>query len=113
VGSDYGTSPYSPWIGLYAMMTRKDLWGDTHGTEETIGLEDALRAMTINNAFLTYSDDWTGSLEPGKVADLVVLDLSDLRDLERDPELILGMRDRVLLTLVDGRPSYQRSGFQF
>jgi predicted amidohydrolase YtcJ len=113
VGSDYGTSPYSPWIGLYAMMTRKDLWGDTHGTEETIGLEDALRAMTINNAYLTYSDDWTGSLEPGKVADLVVLDLTDIRDLERDPEQILGMRDRILLTLVDGRPAFQRQGFQF
>ena len=31
VGSDYGTSPYSPWIGLCAMLTRTDLWGDQHG----------------------------------------------------------------------------------
>jgi predicted amidohydrolase YtcJ len=113
VGSDYGTSPYSPWIGLYALMTRKDMFGDVHNAEETIGLEDALRAMTINNAYLTYSDDWLGSLEPGKVADLVVLDLTDIRELERDPEQILGMADLVLLTLVDGRPAYQREGFQF
>jgi predicted amidohydrolase YtcJ len=113
VGSDYGTSPYSPWIGLYAMMTRKDMFGDAHNAEETIGLEDALRAMTINNAYLTYSDDWTGSLEPGKVADLVVLDLTDLRELERNPEQILGMKDRIMLTLVDGRPAFQREGFPF
>jgi hypothetical protein len=113
VGSDYGTSPYSPWIGLYALLTRKDLWGDTHASEQTITLEEALRAITINNAYLTYSDDWVGSLEPGKVADLVVLDLTDLRDLERDPEQILGMADRVLLTLVDGKPSFQREGFPF
>jgi hypothetical protein len=113
VGSDYGTSPYSPWIGLYALLTRKDLWGDTHAAEQTITLEEALRAITINNAYLTYSDDWLGSLETGKVADLVVLDLTDLRDLERDPEQILGMADRVLLTLVDGKPSFQREGFPF
>jgi hypothetical protein len=47
------------------------------------------------------------------VADLVVLDLTDIRDLERDPEQILGMRDRILLTLVDGRPAFQREGFPF
>ena len=41
--------------------------------------------MTINNAYLTYSDEWNGSLEPGKVADLVVLDLQDIRELERNP----------------------------
>ena len=70
VGSDYGTSPYSPWIGLHAMLTRTDLWGDQHGPEQIITLEEALRGMTIDNAYLTYSDDWTGSLEPGKVADI-------------------------------------------
>jgi len=113
VGSDYGTSPYSPWIGLYAMLTRTDLWGDTHGTEERIGLEDALKTMTINNAYLTYTDDWNGSLEPGKVADLIVLDLQDFRELERNPERILEMADHLLLTLVDGRPAFQREGFRF
>ena len=113
VGSDYGTSPYSPWIGLYAMLTRTDLWGDQHGMEQTITLEEALRGMTIDNAYLTYSDDWTGSLEPGKVADMVVLDLQDFRELERNPDRILEMGDRVLLTLVDGSPAFQREGFDF
>ena len=113
VGSDYGTSPYSPWIGLYAMLTRTDLWGDQHGLEQTITLEEALRGMTIDNAYLTYSDDWTGSLEPGKVADMVVLDLQDFRELERNPDRILEMGDHILLTLVDGSPAFQREGFEF
>ena len=113
IGSDYGTSPYSPWIGLYAMLTRTDLWGDQHGTDQLIRLEEALRLMTINNAYLTYSDDWNGSLEPGKVADLVVLDIEDFWELERDPEQILGMADRILLTLVDGKPAFQREGYTF
>ena len=113
VGSDYGTSPYSPWIGLYALLTRRDLWGDVHNANETLGIEDALRAMTINNAYLTYSDEWNGSLEPGKVADLVVLDLQDIRELERNPERILDMEESILLTLVDGRPAFQAAGFRF
>jgi len=113
VGSDYGTSPYSPWIGLYGLLTRKDLWGDVHNANETIGLQDALRAMTINNAYLTYSDEWNGSLEPGKVADLVVLDLRDINELERTPERIWDMEKSVLLTLVDGRIAFQRAGVNF
>lgn len=113
VGSDYGTSPYSPWIGLYALLTRKDLWGDVHNADETIGLDDALRAMTINNAYLTYSDEWTGSLEAGKVADLVVLELKDIKELQRNPERIWDMERSILLTLVDGRPAFQREGFRF
>lgn len=113
VGSDYGTSPYSPWIGLYALLTRKDLYGNVHNGDETIGIEDALRAMTINNAYLTYADQWTGSLETGKVADLVVLDLRDFRELERNPARVLEMEKSVLLTLVDGKPSFVRDGFKF
>jgi hypothetical protein len=95
------------------MLTRTDLWGDQHGTDQLIRLEEALRLMTINNAYLTYSDDWNGSLEPGKVADLVVLDIEDFWELERDPEQILGMADRILLTLVDGKPAYQKEGYTF
>ena len=102
-GSDYGVTSHDPWIGLYALMTRRDqASGRVYGPEETLGLEDALRTYTINGAYLTYEDRLKGSIEPGKVADLVVLDTRDLWELERDPELLFGMGDRVLLTLVDG-----------
>jgi predicted amidohydrolase YtcJ len=77
-GSDYPVTSHDPWIGMYALMTRR-----------------------------SQAD---GSLEAGKVADLVVLDLEDIRMLEEDPELLFGMRDRILLTLSDGVVRYQKEG---
>ena len=111
VGSDFGTSPHSPWIGLYALLTRKDLYGDAHNPEEALGIEDALRAMTRGGAYLTYEEGWKGTLEPGKVADLVILDITDIRELELNPEMVMEMEDRVLATLVDGRVVFQKDGF--
>ena len=43
---------------------------------------------------------------------MVVLDLQDFRELERNPDRLLEMGDRVLLTLVDGNPAFQREGFE-
>ena len=47
------------------------------------------------------------------MADLVVLELEDFCELERNPEEILEMGGRVLLTLVDGRLAFQREGSRF
>jgi imidazolonepropionase-like amidohydrolase len=54
-----------------------------------------------------------GSLEVGKLADLVVLDLPSIQDLAANPELSLEMEDRILLTLVEGKVGYIRDGFVF
>ena len=108
-GSDYGVAHHDPWLGFYALLTRRDqATGEVLGAEETVGIADALRSYTINGAYLTYDDDIRGSLEVGKLADLVVLDLPSIRDLEVDSELCFGMRDRVLLTMVEGKIAYQR-----
>jgi len=64
---------------------------------EAIDLETALRAFTMGSAWASHRDDTTGSIEVGKLADLVVLD----RDIEREPANRLGDA-RVLLTLVEG-----------
>ncbi|HSK10340.1 MAG TPA: amidohydrolase [Vicinamibacterales bacterium] len=108
-GSDYNVTSHDPWIGIYALLTRRDqATGKVYGPDETIGIEDALRSYTINGAFLTYDDKVRGSLEVGKLADLVVLDLPDIRDLERNPDLCFQMRDKVLLTMVEGKVRYGR-----
>jgi predicted amidohydrolase YtcJ len=112
-GSDYPVTSHDPWIGMYALMTRESQAdGQVYGPDETLGLEDALRTYTINGAFLTYEEDSRGSLEVGKVGDLVVLDLEDIRRLEENPRLLFEMRDRVLLTLSDGVVRYQSEGFE-
>jgi hypothetical protein len=67
--------------------------------EERIGLADAIAAYTVNAAYVNHLDDRTGTIAPGKLADLIVLD----RNLfEIEPERISDAR--VLLTLLAGRP---------
>jgi predicted amidohydrolase YtcJ len=113
-GSDFGPDYHDPWVGLYALLTRRDqATGIVYGPDETLGIEDALRTYTINGAYLTYEEDFKGSLEVGKIADLAVLDLPDIKTLEDDPELCFEMRDKVLLTMTDGKVRYQKEGFEF
>ena len=102
-GSDYGVTTHNPWMGFYALLTRKDQKsGVAHGEDETVTIAEALRSYTWNGAFLTHDEEDRGSLEPGKLADLVVLDLSGLDVLEEDPELLFSMRERVVATMVEG-----------
>ena len=107
-GSDYFVAPWDPWIGIYAMRTRQlQVSGIVAGDDQTIPLQDALRTYTINGAYLTYDDDVRGSLEAGKLADLVVLDA----DLLAAPDAeLLTMGDRVMLTMVGGAVEYRREG---
>jgi predicted amidohydrolase YtcJ len=69
---------------------------------ESISLEAALRAYTMGGAWANHADDVTGSIEVGKLADLVVLD----RDIEREPAERIG-DTQVLLTLVEGAPVFE------
>jgi predicted amidohydrolase YtcJ len=111
-GSDYGVTSHNPWLGFYALLTRRDqTTGEVYGPEETVGIEDALRSYTANGAYLTYEESFKGSLEVGKVADLVVLDLEDIRELEKNPELCFEMPERILMTLVEGKVRYCKEGF--
>jgi predicted amidohydrolase YtcJ len=60
-GSDYQVTSHDPWIGIYALLTRKDqATGKVYGQDETVGIEDALRSYTINGAYLTYDDKIRG-----------------------------------------------------
>jgi predicted amidohydrolase YtcJ len=77
-GSDWPVVPLpNPWIGIEGMVTRQNPFGDFPGVslwaEQAIDLESAVRAYTINPAIAMGIDALTGSLEPGKSADLIVL----------------------------------------
>ena len=84
IGSDI--LPIGPMVGLYAAVTRRGMSGAVYGEDEQLTMEEAIRAYTEYGAYLTFEEGLKGTLEPGKLADLVVLS-DDL--LTIDPEDIL------------------------
>ncbi len=99
IGSFRSINPYNPFLGMQTAITRRAKWheGQLH-PEEALTREQALRFYTINNAKLLFKEDRTGSLEPGKLADLAVLDT----DLLTCPEDKIS-QTKVLLTMVGGK----------
>jgi predicted amidohydrolase YtcJ len=72
--SDSSVTDYNPWVGMYAATRRKTVTGRVLGGSECITVREALRSYTIGGAYATGRERIAGSLEPGKLADLVVLD---------------------------------------
>jgi predicted amidohydrolase YtcJ len=101
--SDSPSAHFNPFWGMYSAVTRKGVQGHQLGTSECISTSEALRCMTINGAYMTMEDDIKGSLEPGKLADLVVLD----RDLNATDSEDLRHINAVL-TMIDGKIVYQK-----
>jgi hypothetical protein len=91
-------------VGLYAAVTRKGMSGEVYGAEEKITMEEAIRGYTARAAYLTREENVKGTLEPGKLADIIVLS-DDLTTI--DPEKILDVE--VQMTIVGGNVVYERS----
>jgi predicted amidohydrolase YtcJ len=105
-GTDWFVEPLDPRLGLYAAVTREyPEGGPTGGFEpqEKIALEDALDAYTRGSAYAEFAEGAKGTLEPGKLADLVVF-AGDL--FAAPPREIL--RVPVDLTVVGGRVVFER-----
>jgi predicted amidohydrolase YtcJ len=104
-GSDFPVESINPVYGFYAAVARKDLHGYPPGgyrKEEAITREQALKAMTLWAARASFEEKTRGSLEPGKVADFVVLD----RDIMTVDEAEIPTA-RVLETYADGVLMYK------
>ena len=107
-GSDWAVSTPDPLPQLEVAVTR--VYPETRDQEpllpeEAIDLPIALRTFTMGSAYVNFLDGETGSIEPGKLADLVVLD-RDVLDPGSGP---IGDA-RVLLTLVEGEAVYADPG---
>jgi predicted amidohydrolase YtcJ len=110
-GSDWSVSSMNPLEAIQVAMTRRgpdDPPGEAWIPEERVDLETMLRAYTTNGAWLSHDEKARGSLEPGKAADLIILD----RDLFQIPATEIA-RAKVLLTLLDGRPVFRDPSFIF
>ncbi|HEY1263151.1 MAG TPA: amidohydrolase [Terriglobales bacterium] len=108
-GSDWPVVTLNPWRGVQNAVTRQTVEGDPPGgfvPQERISLEDAIRGYTMGAALAGRTETTEGSLEPGKVADLIVLD----RDLFKIAPQEIG-KTEVLLTMVEGKVVYQSSNW--
>ena len=75
-GTDWPVAPLNPLYGIYAAVTRRTVDGknpDGWIPEEKISIEDAIKCYTLNAAYASYEEKIKGSIEVGKLADLVVL----------------------------------------
>lgn len=84
--SDYTASPSDPMMWLQSQLTRTDMKGNVWGPSQRITVEEALRCGTIHGAYASYEEKLKGSIEPGKLADLVVLGRDPLRE---DPSTLV------------------------
>jgi len=102
IGSLRSVNPYNPFLGMWTTITRRAKWydGQLH-PEESLSREQAMRFYTSNNAHILFLEDRVGSLEEGKLADLVILD----RDLLTCPVDDI-KNTQVVRTYVNGRQVY-------
>ena len=71
--TDYPPGPFEPLMGIQSCVTRTDSNGKVWGENQKITVEEALKIYTLNGAYASFEEDIKGSIEPGKLADLVVL----------------------------------------
>ncbi len=107
-GSDWPVAPLDPLMGIYAAVTRRTLDGkNPEGwvPRERITVAEAVHAYTVGSAFAEYQEQVKGSLEPGKLADLVVLteDIFHVAPAELD-------KAHVYMTVFDGTVIYRSDG---
>jgi predicted amidohydrolase YtcJ len=101
---DKALNPFNPFLTMYVATARKTEGGQTIGAGEAVTREQALRMMTSDAAYFTFDEANRGSIEAGKLGDLVVLSddlmtVPDERMRQIQPEI----------TIIGGRVVYERS----
>ncbi len=100
----------NPWRGIHNAVNRRTIEGKPASgwlPEQRVSVETALQAYTAGAAYASFEEKIKGKLEPGMLADLIVLS-QDL--FQVDPMKI--HETKVLLTIVDGKPLYDPLGLQ-
>jgi predicted amidohydrolase YtcJ len=105
-GTDSPVVPYPPLWTMYHFISRDTISGGVLGPDQKITRAEALRLSTADNAYLTFEEKTKGSIEPGKLADFVVLGEDILTVPERRIEQM-----KVLMTVVGGKTVFATSPF--
>jgi hypothetical protein len=105
-GSGWDVAPMVPLLGIYAAATRRTLDGkhpEGWVPEQKITVAEAIRAYTMGSAYASFDDQIKGSIEPGKLADMVVVS----EDILSIPAVEIE-KVRVETTVFDGKVIYHR-----
>jgi predicted amidohydrolase YtcJ len=100
-GSDWYVAPMNAILGIYAAVTRHTADGENRDgwiPGQKISIEQAVRCYTINSAYAAYEEKIKGSIEPGKLADLILLS-EDIFSIP--PQAIKDVK--VVMTVFDGK----------
>jgi predicted amidohydrolase YtcJ len=97
-GDGVHIAPLNPWLHIYFATTGVNSFGERVNADQQITRQEALRLFTRGNSWFLRMEDRIGSIEPGKLADLVVLD----RDYFTVPDVQI-KQIRSLMTIVGGR----------
>ncbi|MFC9600831.1 amidohydrolase [Peribacillus butanolivorans] len=102
-GSDAPVTDYNPLLGIHVAVNRRSQFGSEIGVAQSISVMEAIKLYTWNGAYASFEEDIKGSIEVGKLADLVVLTDSILKV---NP---LHIKDlQVESTIIDGEILYHR-----
>lgn len=105
-GSDCPVEKFDILPNIYSAVTRKDLNGYPENgwlPDQKLTIDEALKIFTVEGAYASFEEDIKGTLEAGKLADIVVLE-KNLYDIEPDE-----IKDvKVDLTIMDGKVVYER-----
>lgn len=103
MSTDMPCAHFNPFWNMYSAVTRKGMRGYCLGTEECVTIKEAVKMMTYFGACLTDEQHIKGSIEPGKLADLVMLD-HNLNEIEHEE-----IRNIMpVMTMLDGKIAYEK-----
>jgi predicted amidohydrolase YtcJ len=100
--SDYTPGPFEPMMALQSLVTRKDAAGNVWGASQKLTVAEAMQVCTMNGAYASFEENLKGSLTPGKLADIVLLEQDPF---ETEPDSLKNIK--VNETILGGNTTFQ------
>ena len=89
-------------MALQSMVTRKDIQGRVWGASQRISVTEAMKICTMHGAYASFEESIKGSLTPGKLADIVIVEADPHKV---DPDSIVDIK--ILRTILGGRTTFE------